>query len=173
MSNQVEIDAAALAAEAASVKVPDAEPAPGVAAAPGAEGAPGAEQAPGELTDEEAMRRAGELAPKLKLIIQQMAKAIMPAWELQDEECEALAGVYALPAVYWFPSLDIPLKWACLINAAITTMLIVDKRRDTKGRLVPFRMKRAGSSSDARPEAPADDEEGDQPAPGRGFSTAA
>lgn len=174
--NRVEIDPAALAAEADMVSVPDAPAAPGAAdASTAGEPSPGDPSAPAaEMSFAQAAAAAAPLAAKLKPVIDRTAARILPAWNLTEAERSGLADDIALCMVLWAPSMDaLPPKWLALVSLGMSVYAITDARRDTEGNLLPRAVVNVGRGASNAPASAASAGEKNKTAGGSGFATSA
>jgi len=153
--NEVSVDAAALAAEAAALELP---------ADLGAAGAPGgAEDAAAPAAAPSVETIAAEFEPGVGMVIASVADGVLPNWRLTLDEKKQLAHAAALALAHWFPDATIPPKYLSLVVVAYVGYQIVEARRDpATGELAPrkiIRTKRPGSppAASSAPGAPSGD----------------
>lgn len=158
MKNEVDIDEAALAAEAAAIEVPAASAAPTAQGAPASAEAALPSTAAAEPTADQIEARAKEGAPALRYILDPVVDTVAPNWQVTDVEKGKLAHAAAVALVAWFPQ-DLPPKYAALLGLAFTVATIADAHRDEHGQVKPLR---------ARQESPPPAD----PRGGGGFATA-
>jgi hypothetical protein len=146
--NTVEIDPAALEAEAAAaVSSADASMAH-VAQVAGDDamamaGVPGAQAA----TQEEIL--AGYVLV-CDVVVGQGCDALVPAWNVTPAERGKLSGAIAKALLLWFPDQIIPPKYMALLAVAGVTFEIINARRDPQtGKLKPARVLPAQASKPA------------------------
>lgn len=132
--NTVEIDPAALAAEAAAA-VPPVGAEPSGSDATFAEGS----VAPaGGATEEEIL--AGYVLV-CDVVVGQGCDALVPNWNVTPAERGKLSGAIAKALLLWFPDQIIPPKYMALLAIAGVTFEIVNARRDpVTGKLKPARV---------------------------------
>ncbi len=65
-------------------------------------------------------------------VIARGADALVPAWNVTDQEKTSLADACAQALLLWFPDQLIPPKYMALLVVAGVTLEIVDARRDPK-----------------------------------------
>ncbi len=135
--NSIEIDAAALAAEADRIELP-ADP----GATAQAEAAPASAET---LLDIEARARRDWLGG-MQFAVQGFAH-VATGWALLPEECDLLALDMAMAAAAWFPNGALPAKYMVLLNLGGHGFMLAAARRDPQtGR---FRPLRAPAATDA------------------------
>lgn len=129
MGNEVDIDEAALAAEAAAVDVGDA------AAAPGPEGAPAAA---GELVDVAAAEQFAQRAqPMVAKLLAGITAVAVPNWTITEAQNDELSRSVSFALALWFPH-EIPPKYAALLMVGVSCYGIVQANRDPQtGQLKP------------------------------------
>jgi hypothetical protein len=147
--NAVEVDQAALAAEADRILAgAPADLAPAIdPAAPALAG----ELAPAEPTLEQIQAAAAGYEGGAFLIVSKAADIVVPAWRISADERKALSSSIALALAAWFPDHQLPPKYVALLGVAGSLYAIVDARRDPEtGKLLP----RHEQPADAAPRPP-------------------
>jgi len=122
--NEVEIDQAALAAEAASIPMPDAAP-PAEGAAPDASA--GASEQPQRTPQE----FAAGAEPLVLGVLAGLHGIVAPNWTVAPEKMLALTKASALALAYWFPH-EIPPKYVALMMVGGSLYAIAQDNRDQK-----------------------------------------
>lgn len=164
MVNEVEIDAPALASEAAAVELPPEAEAP----------APGQGEGEGEAAALEARsleQAQREYEPVVGMVLGTVAATQFPAWRITDDERKQLTAAASAALAHWWPDGNIPPKYLSLVMVVYVGYTIVEARRDpATGELAPRRIDTAPrSAAPGRAAAPA----AVVAAAGDGFSTSA
>lgn len=129
--NELEVDHAALAADAAAVPLPENLDAPGAAAEAGGD-APGADMAP-----------PASWAPLTPGLVSAVDLFVCPNWDLQDAEKLELAAALAAVLDQVFPGGLGDERWAPYLRLLIIAGGIVAARYDPDaGRISPLRKKK-------------------------------
>lgn len=130
MTNEVDVDEAALRAAAAAVDV-GTEPAAG--------DDPGNAQESEAIVDETARAEAfaRQSAPVVGKLLRVAAAIAVPNWTITEAQHQALAESTAYALALWFPT-EIPPKWAALLGVGMAAYSIVESNRDPEtGELRP------------------------------------
>lgn len=129
--NEVNVDPAALAAEAAGLELP---PDLGTSVF-GPKSAP-----PPDLGPSVEAIAAG-MEPGAGMVIGAVADGVLPNWRLTADEKKQLTHAAALALAHWFPDASIPPKYLSLVVVAYVGYQIVEARRDPQtGELAPRRI---------------------------------
>lgn len=162
MVNEVEVDPAALASEAAAVELPPESPAPGAA-----QEAPASDPAAVGLRSIEQAQR--EYEPVVGMVLGTVAATQFPAWRITDDERKQLTAAASAALAHWWPDGNIPPKYLSLVMVVYVGYTIVEARRDpATGELAPRRVDVV-----RRPAAPAVQVDQSAAGAGGGFSTSA
>jgi len=127
----VEVDRPQIAAELAQLGSAAAAVDP-VTPAPGAGAAPVAPEVPPD-------QRAGELAPMVVMVLEQVAETFAPNWEVSKAECSRLGGSVAAVLAYWVPQqAAVDPKYLALFSLAMSGWSVASARRDDNGKWRPL-----------------------------------
>ncbi len=164
--NLVDIETAALEAEAAAIELPGQPPAD--QAAPSA--APVDQGAALEPTLEDLQRGAQNFIAGAEFLVNALSDGIAPNWAVTIDERRQLAGSVAMALAAWFPDERIPVKWLVLLQVAGSAWAIVTARRDPgSGKIMALRLPKPAATSAAQPAASSP---AGNAAAGSGFTTA-
>ncbi len=131
MSNEVDIDERALAAEAAAVGLGDEQQ-------PAAQGVEGEQPAPGEVVDVAAAEQFAKRAqPMVAKFLAGIAAVAVPNWTITEQQNQELAQSVSFALALWFPH-EIPPKYAALLMVGVSCYGIAQANRDPQtGKLRP------------------------------------
>ena len=151
--NLVDIEPAALEAEAAAIELPEPPPTD-PNAAPGAPA--GEEAAPLEPTLDDLRRGAQNFIAGAEFLVNGFSDGLAPNWGVTLDERRQLASSIAMALAAWFPDDHIPVKWLVLLQVAGSAWAIVTTRRDPgSGKIMALRLPKPAATSAAQPAAPA------------------
>jgi hypothetical protein len=139
----VEVDRAAILAEAAAVAAEAGE---------GAGPVPAAEPAPVPALDVQA--KAADVAPAVRLLVAQCSAAFAPNWQITKPESDGVADAAALVLAYWMPDGVLEPKYLAIITLATSLYGVAATRRREDGSWLPLRAPRAPASSSPTSPAP-------------------
>ncbi len=130
MTNEVDINEQALAAEAAAVGLGDEQP--------GAPGVEGEQPAPGEVVDVAAAEQfAARAQPMVAKFLAGIAAVAVPNWTITEQQNQELAQSVSFALALWFPH-EIPPKYAALLMVGVSCYGISQANRDPQtGKLRP------------------------------------
>lgn len=145
--NEVDVDEAALRAQAAALDIPGEQP--------DGSADPSAGPEPEVIIDE--ARRAEEFArraaPVVGKVLRGVTRMAVPNWQVTNQQHDELAQSVSYALALWFPH-EIPPKWAALLMVGMSVYSIAEANRDPEtGELRP-RVKPRTRTSDGDSAAP-------------------
>jgi hypothetical protein len=151
----VEVDRAAILAEAAEAAAEAPPDAPAVSAA-GTQEAPApatpAAGAPVPVTSGDIAAKAAEVAPALRLIMVNACAALAPNWEISQAESDGVADATALVLAHWMPAGVVDPKYMAAFALAGALYGVASARRNDDGTWRPLR--KPPANTPARPPTP-------------------
>lgn len=144
----VEVDRAAILAEAQTIAATDTAP-------------PALEPALPPALSNDPSSKAADVAPAVRLLVAQCSSTFAPGWEITKAESDGVGDAAALVLAYWMPDGVLEPKYLALVTLATSLYAVAGSRRLADGTWMPLRAPRAprapasSSSTPASEPAPA------------------